>query len=37
MKFPETIQIPLDVWTDQAMDWVLMNFGGVFDALGSRF
>ena len=35
MKFPENIEIPLDKWTDQAMDWVLMNFGGVFDALGS--
>ena len=35
MKFPETIQIPLDVWTDNAMDWVLGTFGGFFDALGS--
>lgn len=35
MKFPETIQIPLDVWTDKAMDWVLNTFGGFFDALGT--
>ncbi len=35
MKFPETIQIPLDVWTEKAMDWVLINFGGFFDALGT--
>ena len=35
MKFPETIQIPLDVWTDNAMDWVLLTFGGFFDALGT--
>ncbi len=34
MKFPENIQIPLDKWTDQAMEWVLLNFSGVFDALG---
>ena len=35
MKFPETIQIPLDVWTEKAMDCVLINFGGFFDALGT--
>lgn len=35
MKFPETIQIPLDVWTDKAMDWVLNTFGGFFDVLGT--
>ncbi len=35
MKFPETIQIPLDVWTEKFMDWVLINFGGFFDALGA--
>ena len=34
MKFPETIQIPLDVWTEKIMDWVLMSFAGFFDALG---
>ena len=35
MKFPENIEIPLDIWTDKAMDWVLGTFGGFFDALGS--
>lgn len=34
MKFPETIQIPLDVWTEKAMDWVLISFAGFFDVLG---
>ncbi|MBI9083990.1 MAG: proline/glycine betaine ABC transporter permease [Desulfobacterales bacterium] len=33
--FPETVQIPLDKWVDAAMDWVLMTFGGFFDALGT--
>jgi len=35
MDFPETIQIPLDVWTDQAMDWVLFTFSGFFEAVGT--
>ncbi len=35
MKFPETIQIPLDVWIEKAMDWVLINYAGFFDALGT--
>ncbi len=35
MKFPENINIPLDVWVDRAMDWVLNTFGGFFDALGT--
>jgi glycine betaine/proline transport system permease protein len=35
MDFPDTIQIPLDVWTDQAMDWVLFTFSGFFDAVGT--
>ena len=34
MDFPDTFQIPLDVWTEQAMEWVLLNFAGVFDVLG---
>ncbi|CAB5138345.1 Glycine betaine/L-proline transport system permease protein ProW (TC 3.A.1.12.1) [Olavius algarvensis associated proteobacterium Delta 3] len=34
MDFPETIQIPLDVWTDRAMEWVLTNFSGFFEAIG---
>lgn len=35
MKFPEHIQIPLDTWIEKAMDWVLLSFGGFFDALGA--
>ena len=35
MKFPENIDIPLDVWVDGAMEWVLTTFGGFFDALGT--
>lgn len=35
MKFPETIEIPLDVWTEKAMDWLLTNFSPFFDALGA--
>lgn len=35
MKFPEYIDIPLDVWVDSGMEWVLANFGGFFDALGT--
>lgn len=34
MQFPETIDIPLDVWVDAAMDWVLATFSGFFDLLG---
>ena len=33
-KFPENINIPLDVWVDGIMDWVLNNFSGFFDGLG---
>jgi len=35
MKFPDNINIPLDVWTEKAMDLLLNNFGGLFDALGT--
>ncbi|MDF1590692.1 MAG: proline/glycine betaine ABC transporter permease [Desulfobacterales bacterium] len=35
MEFPDNINIPLDVWTERAMDWLLNNFGGFFDALGT--
>ena len=35
MEFPKGIDIPLDIWVDAAMDWVLSNFGGFFDLLGS--
>ena len=34
MQFPETIDIPLDMWVDAAMDWVLATFSGFFDLLG---
>jgi len=34
MQFPETIDIPLDMWVDAAMDWVLITFSGFFDLLG---
>ena len=34
MEFPKSIDIPLDVWVDAAMDWVLMTFSGFFDFLG---
>ena len=35
MEFPKNIDIPLDVWVDAAMDWVLTHFGGFFDLIGS--
>jgi glycine betaine/proline transport system permease protein len=34
MQFPETIDIPLDMWVDAAMDWVLDTFSVFFDLLG---
>ncbi|MGD8970840.1 MAG: proline/glycine betaine ABC transporter permease [Desulfobacterales bacterium] len=33
-EFPEQINIPLDEWVDAAMDWVMSNFIGIFDAIG---
>lgn len=33
-EFPEFIDIPLAVWIERAMKWVLHNWGGFFDALG---
>lgn len=33
-EFPEFIDIPLAVWIEWAMKWVLHNWGGFFDALG---
>ena len=35
MKFPKSIDIPLDIWVDKAMEWVLATFGGFFDVLGT--
>ncbi len=34
MKFPDNIQIPLDIWTEKAMDWVLISYADFFDVLG---
>ena len=34
MEFPKDIDIPLDVWVDGLMNWVLNTFGGFFDLLG---
>ncbi|MFO8089504.1 MAG: proline/glycine betaine ABC transporter permease [Desulfatiglandaceae bacterium] len=34
MEFPKNINIPLDLWVDAFMNWVLGTFGGFFDLLG---
>ncbi len=34
LEFPEQINMPLGAWVDAAMDWVMQNFIGIFDALG---
>ena len=33
-NFPEFMRIPLAEWIDALMDWVLSQFGGLFDAIG---
>ena len=33
-SFPEFVKIPLADWIDAIMDWVLTQFGGLFDAIG---
>ena len=33
-KFPDFLQIPLAEWTDRGMDWLLVNWGVFFDAIG---
>jgi len=33
-SFPEFVRIPLADWIDAIMDWVLTQFGGLFDAIG---
>lgn len=33
-EFPQNINIPLGIWVDHAMDWVMANFIGFFDAVG---
>jgi len=35
MNLKTSIDIPLDVWVDSAMDWVLNTYGGFFDLLGT--
>ncbi len=32
--FPDFVRIPLADWIDAAMDWLLAQFGGLFDAIG---
>lgn len=34
LEFPEIFDIPLAEWVDALMDWVLLHFGGFFDAIG---
>ncbi len=34
-EFPKFIKIPLADWIDTAMDWVLTNFSGIFDSIGT--
>ncbi|MBW2649938.1 MAG: proline/glycine betaine ABC transporter permease [Deltaproteobacteria bacterium] len=36
-EFPRFLNIPLADWVDAFMDWVLINFSGVFDAIGHAF
>jgi glycine betaine/proline transport system permease protein len=34
LEFPEKLFIPMDKWIDNIMDWILVNLGGLFDAIG---
>jgi glycine betaine/proline transport system permease protein len=36
-EFPKFLKIPLADWIDTAMDWILTNFSGLFDAIGNVF
>ena len=36
-EFPRFLNIPLADWVDAFMDWLLVNFSGVFDAIGHVF
>ncbi|MBW2545206.1 MAG: proline/glycine betaine ABC transporter permease [Deltaproteobacteria bacterium] len=36
-EFPRFLNIPLADWVDTFMDWILINFSGVFDAIGHVF
>jgi len=33
-SFPEFVRIPLAGWIDAVMDWLLTQFGGLFDVIG---
>ncbi len=33
-EFPKFLSIPLADWIDAFMDWLLLNFAGLFDAIG---
>ena len=35
LEFPEFIQLPFAEWVDAIMYWVLTNWGGFFDAVGT--
>ncbi len=34
IEFPDIVTVPLADWIDIAMDWLLMNLDGFFDAIG---
>jgi ABC-type proline/glycine betaine transport system permease subunit len=34
-EFPKHVNVPLDLWVDAAMDWLLTTFADFFDALGA--
>ncbi|HOO89198.1 MAG TPA: ABC transporter permease subunit, partial [Syntrophales bacterium] len=36
-NFPGFLNIPLADWVDTFMDWILINFSGLFDAIGHAF
>lgn len=35
IEFPENFRVPVGRWIDALMDWVLLNFGDFFEALGN--
>jgi len=37
LEFPEWLAIPLADWIDGIMDWVLVNWGGFFEAVNDKF
>lgn len=34
LEFPEWIHLPIAGWIDTIMDWILVNWGFIFDAIG---